>query len=525
MAQNNTDYQNELEYRQVSPAKSYFDNLSSHQKTELERRPSFSSLLKLFLIRIFANLLKFIETTQKIQFSVLVGEPMLPEVSAKTRILIRALMQKKIIKRVTKLSRSYHDEPWIFRYLAETPAEPPDIFLYSDGRGGVMTRGGGADFSSEERALMRAVGEGIERLSLCVYREKNLLLSSFAKISKKALNPLSFASVSVSGNKFTPKLKIDGNSAFRWTKGFSFANKKKLLIPAQLIYIGYKCHPNEPIIRQQLSTGAAAADSFEEALYKGVCEAVERDAFMITYLNKLSPPLIDAETIEEEEIQHLLKLFKRYKLELYLIDITTDITIPSVMAVIIDRTGVGPAVHVAAKTGLNIQQTIKGVIIEAIQGRLGFRDIAFSTREAEERRRILEKDPSQIKTFKDRYLFWASLDSIANINFLLRGPKKKISNDEINKYQNTSNKEKLEIVLHLLEERGIDVYGLDLTLPQIKEEGLYVAKIVSPQLQPLYLDEELKHYSERLFRVPIMLGHKKKLFSEEELNPLPHPFL
>jgi len=80
--------------------------------------------------------------------------------------------------------------------------------------------------------------------------------------------------------------------------------------------------------------------------------------------------------------------------------------------------------------------------------------------------------------------------------------------------------------LNLLRERKIDVCGVDITMPPIKEEGIYVAKVVSPQLQPLYLNESLRHISgERIFRAPVTLGYRKEPLLESEINQIPHPFL
>jgi len=87
-------------------------------------------------------------------------------------------------------------------------------------------------------------------------------------------------------------------------------------------------------------------------------------------------------------------------------------------------------------------------------------------------------------------------------------------------------KEKLKKSLEILKKAKIDIYGVDITMPQIKEEGIYVAKVVSPQFQPLYLQEWLKHsWGERLFNVPVKLGYRDKPLSENELNSFPHPFL
>jgi ribosomal protein S12 methylthiotransferase accessory factor len=483
---------------------------------------SFSSLFNTILKKIAAMLLDVINN----QPANLVDNFPIANISTKTKILINNLFQKKIIKQVIKIPRIYYDEPSVINYQVNTPCKQPDIAVYSDGMG-TITNSGGADFKNEEKAIMKAVGEGLERFCLCVYREKKLLLSPYSKISKKALNPLSFTGISPSQREANPRLKIDENSIFRWVEGFSLYNNKKVLIPAQLIYIGYKYHEKEPIIQQQISTGAAAAPSFSEALYRGICEAVERDSFMIAYLNKLSPPIIDLDVIDDENLQKLLKDFKeRYNLELYVIDITTDISLPSMMAIIVDRTGIGPAVHVATKTSLNIRDAILGAICETVRGRISFRKISSPSSIPEWEIKRLRLNPSQIKTFADRSNFWALPEMLGKINFFFRGPKKRFSQEELSKYQDIPSGEKLKIVLNLLKQSNIDIYGVDINIPQIREEGIHIAKVVSPQLQPLYLNEAIKHnWGERLFNVPVRMGYRTKPLSENEINPLPHPFL
>ena len=447
-------------------------------------------------------------------------------ISPKTRHLISNFLKKKIIKQVIKIPRIYYDEPSIINYQVNTPCKQPDITVYSDGVG-TITNSGGADFKNEEKAIMKAVGEGLERFCLCIYREKNLLLSAYNQISKKALNPLSFAGISPSQRNANLRLKIDENSIFRWVEGFSLYNNKKVLIPAQLVYIGYKYHEKEPIIQQQISTGAAAAPFFNEALYRGICEAVERDSFMIAYLNKLSLPIIDLDIIDDENLQKLLKDFKeRYNLELYVIDITTDISLPSMMAIIIDRTGVGHSIHIGNSTNLNIKDAILGAVSEVVRGRISFQGTKFSESPLKERMGALKSDPNKITTFTDRLLFWALPEMLGGIDFFFKGPKKRFSQEELSKYQDTPSGEKLKIVLNLLKQNNIDIYGVDITLPQIREEGIFIAKVVSPQLQPLYLNEAIKHsWGERLFKMPVKLGYREKPLSENELNNLPHPFL
>lgn len=523
MTEEKSDPIKNVEYRPVIQAEDFFENNIGKEKLGLEEHFSMGSFFSFILNRLQSDLLRFIKKIIGAQLYISVDD-LSPKISPEVKKIINSFFQKKLIKKIIKISRTYPDEPEIIQYRVEIPSAFPNISLYSDGRG-TSTISGGADLN-EEKALMKAVGEGLERFCLSVYREKKLLLSSYNKIVKKALNPLSFAGISSVQRKLNQKLKIEEESIFRWVKGFSLSNNKEIFIPAQLVYIGYRHHPKEPIIQQQLSTGAAAAESFEEALYRGICEAVERDAFIITYLNKLSPPLIEPEIVEDENFQHFLAMFRRYNLELYLIDMTTDIAIPSVMAMIIDRTEVGQAVHVATKTSLDMKEAIRGVIFEAIRGRISFRGISFSDRSSAERRKILKSDHSQIKTFVDRCLFWSPAEMINEIKFLFQGSKKEIDESIFNKHKNLASGEKLKTVKEILQKVGIDIYWSDVTMPQIKKEGIHVVKAVSPQLQPLYLEEELKCLGgERLYNVPVKLGYRNKPFSREELNLIPHPFL
>ncbi len=93
-------------------------------------------------------------------------------------------------------------------------------------------------------------------------------------------------------------------------------------------------------------------------------------------------------------------MFKRYNLEIYLIDITTDIAIPSMMAAIIDRTGIGQSICISTRTDLDIIQAIRGAIFEAIQGRIEFRGVPFSSPDMVKKRKGIK-----IRSLSDKNLY------------------------------------------------------------------------------------------------------------------------
>lgn len=436
------------------------------------------------------------------------------KISFRTQKIAEAFLKQNIIKKIIKEQRIYYDEPYLFSYTTE-------VFCENKGVDRSMIICGGADLN-EDIAAMKSLGEAAERFCLHNHRGKSIL-SSYKKLFRKAIDPLSFVGISADQRDGNPMLMINEKSIFEWIPAISLNNSRKVFVPAQLVYVGYKYNPKEPIIRQQISTGAAAASSWTEAVYRGICEVVERDAFMITYLNKLSPPIIDIETIRDKNIQKLLEMLKRYNLIIYVMDITTDIQIPSVMAVAIDKSGVGPAIHVATKTGFNWNENIYGVLCDVIRGRIGFRAISSPVNISEETINSFRKDFSQIRTFIDRSQFWAFPEMINEIEFLFSGKKKK-SIPEQNSFNDNENK--LKFAVSALKNANIDIYAIDITTSQIKKDGLFIVKTISPQLQPLYLNERMRHVSgDRIFGVPVKLGYRSKPLLKNELNQLPHPFL
>lgn len=516
------EYKYDTDYLKVCGAGDFFEHRSKERVFSEGSVPA--AIFYTFVNKTYSILLKFIEKIVGIKLLVSVDDSQALNISLKTKQLIEKLFTKKIIRKIERKPQIYYDEPRIVRYEVEVPQLLSDISLYSDGCG-FLGHSGGADLT-EDGAIMKAIGEGVERLCLGVYREKELFFSSYNQIKNIAVDPASFSGISPRQRNKEEFLNINEKSLFRWAYGFSLLSGKKTLIPAQLVYLGYKYQVGEPFICSPISTGAAAAGSFDEAVYRGVCETVERDAFMITYFNKISPPTINADIINDEGFQRILTSLKLYNLELHIVDITTDINIPSVMAVIIDRSGKTHSIHVGTKTDLIVKEAVRGAVLEAIRGRLGFLSLPIATAEAIKKREVLERDVSQIKTFADRCLFWSPQKMIKEIEFIFNGKEERISKEESEKYTDATSKEKLKIVTDILGDKKIDAYWVDITMPAVKKERIYVAKVVCPKLQPLYLNESRKHlWGERIFNTPVALGYRNKPSSERDLNQTPHPFL
>lgn len=407
----------------------------------------------------------------------------------------------------------YNDEPMLYQYTAR-------IKQFQKGCGSDTEETAGGTSFSKEKALMKALGEALERYCLTVYQETELLYLPINRIKEKSLDLFSIVSFSSEWVK-SQKLKqfqVKNNTKLRWVEGYSLTEQRKLLIPAQLIYVPYNFN-SEAIIRFPITTGAALGSALPAAILRGIFEIVERDAFMIFYLNKLTPAVFNLSNTSNLFFRMIREIFARYDLELYIFNITTDIFIPSIMAIIVDRTGIGPAVSVGLKSSLGAELAITGAIEEALQMRPWVRDEMMQRKSKTEQVLLYNLD------IKTRALYWADLDMIEKLDFFLKS-KNYIEVDKFIEGNKGLKNKDLQSIINFFTKKDLHVVYTDITTPEIRNVGFYVVKVVMPELQPLYLTEEYKYLGgARLFQVPRILGYKATPKHERELNKTPHPFL
>lgn len=329
------------------------------------------------------------------------------------------------------------------------------------------------------------------------------------------LNPLDVFPFSKKQAKLLKLNKQNLLSAkLHWVEGKSLFTNKPILIPAQLVFAPYIYLRSEPLIMWPISTGAAAGQTYEDALYKGICEVIERDSFMIAYLNKLPCIKIDVYN-QNRKLKQMFHYLARYKIELHVIDITTDLKITSIAVILVDKAGQGPAVVVGLKAGFNVNDTIMGAIEEALMLRGWLRDKFIYLDPDYKRRKI-------IQSIDDRAHYWFTTKTIKHLNFWLKSNKLKTIRSNI--LQSSENY--LYKALQLLKQKNIDVICFNLTDKKIKKYGYKIVKVIIPASQSLYLDERYAYLGKsRLYEAPVGMKAFKKPKQENQLNKIPHPFL
>lgn len=414
---------------------------------------------------------------------------------------------KKPLIRFYKNSR-YNDEPQLFQYT-----------VISEGN----VWGGGISFD-KKRAQNKAIGESIERYCLERYDKRLFTYSSQRNLKCGFLDLNSITSISQEQKKDKKfhRFIFTKDGKFNWVIGRSLFDGKKVLIPAQLIYVPYFCKKDEPILRLPISTGAALGTDLYSALARSIFEVIERDSFMIFYLNKLAAPEVDIET-SSLRLRRIKQYFHRYGLDLRLFDITSDLEVPVFITILVDPAGVGPWISVGLKSGFNKEEVAIGAIEEAQHTRGWMRDEKLSVSK-KEYQQILGRAQS-ISNTRERGLFWYTDKYASKLDFWLDSINhKKIT---IHKEESLKSDGKTDFlkVKKILQNKKVDAYYVDIAISEVARLGLYVVKVVIPELQPLYLDEELPYLGgKRLYEVPRRLGYTARK-QNSRLNDFPHPFL
>lgn len=414
-----------------------------------------------------------------------------------------------IVKDIFRIP-TYNDEPKTYSYFAHI--KDSSVNEYHED-----SVASGTSFS-EERALAKLFGEIVERYTI-TKQPKNTLKNSYENLIKKGLNALNPDTCNpydpIIFKTLNPNTKDIKKTVLHWVEGKDINTHQPIWIPAQIVFLPFNKGTHEPFLELPISTGAACGKTLKDAVYRGVCEIIERDSYMLYYLLKQPGEIINLQSSKLGIISSIDGYLKKYHLKLFIINLTTDLDIPSVAAIITDKTNLGPSVSVGLKAGFDVEETIIGAIEESLMVRTWIRE------------KFIYIDPNfkikkHIKTAEERAFYWFNVSAIKKLDFWLKS-KNMINFDVFKKRIKMKNKDNYSQLSSSLSTKKISAYYIDLSTIEMKKNNLYVAKTIIPFLQPMHLDERYPYLGkERLLKTSIKW---KKDLKTHKINSTPHPFL
>ncbi|PYS75923.1 MAG: bacteriocin biosynthesis protein SagD [Acidobacteria bacterium] len=371
---------------------------------------------------------------------------------------------------------------------------------------------------TDSEAIRAALGEAVEHYCASHVNKETTKLASREELPDAVAPPecVLYSDAQYARQKF-PYHRWQPQDALTWTPMLELPTQREVFAPAQLVYLNFTAQREEDFLTAITSNGLAAGPNLEFAILNGLYESVERDGFLITWMNKLPAPGVDfsganglAQSIKAHYVQH--------GTEIRVFNVSTDIPIYVMMAVALDKTGEGPAVLVGLGCHLDPQVALTKSLLEVCQVHPG------------EVSRYREQPPAQrlrsyedVRTLEDHSAFLTVPERIGECSFLLDNGRVQPIEELPNRSQGSAAAD-LQTCVDALMRAGCRVLYADLTTPDMADYGFRVVRTIVTGLQPIhfgYGEERLG--GRRLFEVPHIMGHAAGVRGESDLNPCPHP--
>jgi bacteriocin biosynthesis cyclodehydratase domain-containing protein len=404
---------------------------------------------------------------------------------------------------VSKLERVEVDLPLNTNYYASHNFSGPakSIHELRSGRSGGSFGKGSTAEQGEASALM----EAIERYSgifqgdeIRVTRRfvdfapgeailpNDVLLFSEEQFRRAQMGP-SEEDVTPTPPPFDPSAKIE------WTPVWSLRDQRFKYLPTGMLYFfhtdAFDSHMHAD------SNGCAAGNTLEEAIVQGFLELVERDSYAIWWYNRSQRTELDLSQFDDSYIRDLKTQLAETGRRLWVLDITTDLGIPSYVAMSYSTITGQEFVEYGSGSHFDPRIALLRALTEVNQflsiGLLGARDAGQASNDSAGPFRLKERP------------------------YLIPDGKPAIRPHFDMKFGSLDTREQALACVDIVKHAGLDFLVLDQTRPDIEAP---VVRVIVPGLRHFYR----RFAPGRLYDVPVKLGLRDTPIPESELNPL-HP--
>lgn len=372
---------------------------------------------------------------------------------------------------------------------------------------------------TDEQAMRAAFGEAIEHYCGAQVNEPETRMASWTEVKDSAICPPEFVLYSDSqyARPNFPHHQWKESDVLTWTGVRELPTGREVLAPAALVYLTSSMSRTEDRLTFATSNGLAAGPDVEFATLNALCELVERDAFLITWMNKLPAPEIDFAGVDGLAAD-IRNHYAAFGTNVRSFNVTTDLPIYVMMSIALDTTGKGPAATVGLGCSLDPGAALLKSLLEVCQTHPG------------EVRRFKDGPPTDrlqryedVITLLDHSAFLMIPQHLSEFSFLLDNGRR-VSIADLPNGSSGNVQVDLETCIAALTEKGCRVAYADLTTPDIIPFGMRVVRGIATGLQPMHFGFGQERLGgRRLYEVPKIMGYTTDVRMEKDLNRCPHP--
>lgn len=376
--------------------------------------------------------------------------------------------------------------------------------------------GNGGKGSTWSQAKTSALCEGIERYCMIYQGYEPHIISSLNELGDDGIHPndcMNFSEkqyqereiYNLGCTKFYAMTPVPFNAFLKipWSPVYSLVEHKFKYLPLSSCYAQYPEGNDQHIFAYPDSNGYASGNSLEEAMLHGLLELVERDSVAIWWYNRLQKPVVDLSGFNEPYFDQSVEYYRYMHRSLYIFDLTTDLQIPSFVAIshrMDDKKRqdivFGCGAHVDAKIAIEKALLELSLILPIV-------DVSDS-----------DRYKGRYRTRNKIFLDWLDMVTMENQPFMAlpEASSEKTATDFVRLCE-PDIYDSLMFCINSAAENGLETLVLNMTRPDI---GLNVVKMVVPGLRHFWK----RLAPGRLYDVPVKMGWLDAPLKEEELNPI-----
>jgi ribosomal protein S12 methylthiotransferase accessory factor len=374
----------------------------------------------------------------------------------------------------------------------------------------------GSAHVSPAHARAASIGEALERYA-ATFCGREVIVSTANELAPAAVEPTRFAlfherqfATGIPFERFT------GSSTLSFVEAVSLQTGEPGLIPAQLVYLGLP-REDEPTIGYATSNGLACGQTLEDAILAGLLELVERDAMMIAWNARLSLPRLawddDVELLSVER-----NAFSDTGLRYWVLDGSPFLGIPVALALVEGAAGERATFGVGAASAPTVASAWCKALAEAFSVHRWLRELTHRDGTA------IPASRFDVRTFDDHLLFYATPERARQLGFLTSSVEIQPTS-EVAPLPGETTAARIDSVVALLADRGIEPYAVDVTSADVAELGVAVARVVAPQLCAIDVYGGAPYLGgDRRYTEPYTTAFVPAPLDFDDMNLLPHPY-
>lgn len=384
-------------------------------------------------------------------------------------------------------------------------------------------RNGAGAGTSIEQAAAAAIGEAIERYSASFVPHERLVVATAAELGPRAADPASFGLFAESqyAQAGFPYARFGQETRIPWIDALDLSTGEPAWVPAELVFLQDVGAGGERI-GYATSNGLACSSTRAEALERSLLELLERDAFMLAWWRRQTPPRLDWSGhpwLERVDSRY----FRPTGLEYAVLDLSAAHDLPAVLGIVRGGVGSGAALGVGAAAAPRVEEAWWRALAEAFASRSACRKLRLL-----DPGRTYAADGSDVACFDDHIRFYGDDDRAELASFLWSSTETRAAGTVPALAGDRA--ERLEQLVSRVGRAGSAAYVVDVTAPDVAAAGLHVTRALAPGLCPLDAAHTARFLgAPRLTAPPGLAGSETDILTGrgvriDDLNPLPHPF-